>query len=103
MNNISGLMFVVTLVAIGITAINAGPDCSCNVVGSIFDFNGCVIDPANPPPEGYKCNCQHFGVACRGKAVRCQRIHDYGCSGCSRRECCSAEGVLGDCNGYDHI
>ena len=82
---------------------NQGPDCSCNVVGSIFNFDGCVIDPAYPPPEGYKCNCQHFGVACRGKAVRCQRIHDYGCSGCSKRECCSAEGWFGDCNGYNHI
>ena len=79
------------------------PDCSCNVVGSIFDFNGCVIDPANPPPEGYKCGCQHFGVACRGKVVRCQRIHDYGCSGCSKRECCTDDVTFGDCNGYNHI
>ena len=62
---------------------------------------GCRIDPAEPSPSGFKCNCQRFGAQCEGKPIPCESIDEYGCSGCAEKECCSDEGLNGDCNGYN--
>ena len=76
-------------------------ECGCYRVGDVDETQGCAIDPAKPPPKGYKCNCQHKGFLCEGKAIPCESIDEYGCSGCAEKECCSNEGLHGDCNGYD--
>jgi len=85
------------------TAISNGPypvkadtrssvDCGCSITSP---FGDCFIDPEERPPKGYKCRCSSYGFGCRGTAVKCPNPHDYGCSGCARRECC-----IGSCGGY---
>ena len=71
------------------------------VGGSVFD--GCMIDPTAPPPPGYKCNCRHWGFLCQGSLVPCRNPEGVGCDGCATKECCSDDGINGDCNGYDNI
>jgi len=85
------------------TAISNGPypvkadtrssvDCGCSITSP---FGDCFIDPEERPPKGYKCRCSSYGLGCRGTAVKCPNPHDFGCSGCARRECC-----IGSCGGY---
>ena len=77
------------------------PECDCEGAG-FGSFGGCYIDPHEAPPRGYKCNCLNgVGFGCTGKVEKCDSPYDVGCSGCSGKECCSAAGTLGDCNGYD--
>ena len=72
--------------------------CSC-----IRTNRGCKINPAQPPPNGYKCNCKEknerwsisFRKVCHGEAQICPSYNDYGCNGCKEKECCK-----GNCGGH---
>ena len=85
-----------------IFACLTGSKCGCEAMG-IEGNAGCVINPQEPPPPGYKCNCnrsQFRPVHCSGELEACDSPNDYGCSGCSEKECCSDAGPNGDCHGY---
>ena len=77
-------------------------DCGCNLWFKIDNTFGCYIDPAEPPPKGYKCNCKYF-LNCFGDAEPCDEseLDDPACSGCFTEECCTESGPLGNCNGYN--
>ena len=67
---------------------------------SILPYFGCYIDPNEPPPKGYRCNCQYF-LDCWGDAEQCiDNRFDPECSGCYTEDCCTESGYLGNCNGY---
>lgn len=77
-------------------------DCGCNLWFKIDNTFGCYIDPAEPPPKGYKCNCKYF-LSCFGDPEPCNEseLDDPACSGCFTEECCTESGPLGNCNGYN--
>ena len=71
-------------------------DCGCQNMRA-----NCRINPCEPPPKGYKCNCRYNVFFCSGYAVPCNDDPDSkACSGCANKECCSEEGWNGDCNWY---
>ena len=76
-----------------------GFGCDCKTAGLA---PGCFIDPKEPPPIGYKCNCKYVGGIewCYGELEKCDSREEHGCSGCSKRQCCSDKGPLGNCYGY---
>ena len=77
-----------------------GASCGCSGGGPLSDLKGCIIDHDEPPPPGYKCECNKNDYilfsSCVGHAKQCSSVNDYGCSGCTGRECC-----IGNCLGYD--
>ena len=68
-------------------------DCGC--VSGLLSAS-CKIDEGEPPPKGYKCECESTLGNCHGSAKKCKSENEPGCSGCAGIECCD-----GNCKGYE--